>query len=293
MPELPEVETIVRDLRKEVLGRKIEDVWSDTKKSVKKPEDFKSFKKEIKGKEIKEVKRRAKNILFKLSGEKTLLIHQKLTGHLLLGKWKFSNNQWVPLKKGGYLDDPMNKYIRFVFFLDDGRMLSLSDLRKFAKIELWQDKELKESGKMEEFGPEPLDKSFNFEKFKEALKKKKGKIKQVLMDQTVIAGVGNIYSDEALWKAKVHPLKKVPDLSEKELKRIYTSLIEVLKLAVKLKGESISDYRRPSGEKGKFDPMRKVYRRKGKECFRCGSKIKRIKIGNRSSHFCPNCQKLQ
>jgi formamidopyrimidine-DNA glycosylase len=293
MPELPEVETIVRDLRKEVLGRKIEGIWSDTKKIVKKPESFNTFEKKIKGKEIENIERRGKNILFILSEKKTLLLHQKLTGHLLLGKWKKSGNQWVPEKKGTFLDDPMNKFIHLIFFLDDGRMLSLSDLRKFAKVELWDNDDFLNSGKMEELGPEPLEKNFNFEKFKEALKGKKGKIKQVLMDQTVIAGIGNIYSDEALWMAKVHPLKKVPDLKEKEMERIYDSLVKVLNLAVKLKGESISDYRRISGEKGNFDPMRKVYRREGKKCFRCGSIIKRIKIGSRSSCFCPKCQKLE
>jgi formamidopyrimidine-DNA glycosylase len=187
----------------------------------------------------------------------------------------------------------MNKFIHIIFFLDDKRMLALSDLRKFARIELWSNKELKESGKMEEFGPEPLEKDFNFGDFKEALRKKKGRVKQVLMDQTVIAGVGNIYSDEALWESGVHPSRRIPDISDKELEKLYKALIDVLKLSIKLKGESISDYRRISGEKGKFDPMRKVYRREGKECFKCGSKIKRIKIGGRSSYFCPKCQKTE
>jgi formamidopyrimidine-DNA glycosylase len=199
----------------------------------------------------------------------------------------------VPEKKGSFMDDPMNKFIHIIFFLDDKRMLALSDLRKFARIELWSNKELKESGKMEEFGPEPLEKDFNFGDFKEALRKKKGRVKQVLMDQTVIAGVGNIYSDEALWESGVHPSRRIPDISDKELEKLYKALIDVLKLSIKLKGESISDYRRISGEKGKFDPMRKVYRREGKECFKCGSKIKRIKIGGRSSYFCPKCQKTE
>lgn len=291
MPELPEVETIVRDLKKEVLGRKIEGVWSDTEKIIKKPENFSLFKKEIKGKEIKDVKRRAKNILFELSKNKTLLLHQKLTGHLLLGNWEFLDGEWIPEKKGSFLDDPMNKFIHVIFYLDDGRMLALSDLRKFAKIELWSNSELNKSGKMEEFGPEPLEKSFTFEKFKEVLRGKKGRIKQVLMDQKVIAGVGNIYSDEALWKAKIHPLERIPDLDDDELRRIYKSLINVLEVGVKLKGDSVSDYRRISGEKGKFDPLREVYRREGKECSRCGSLISRLKIGSRSSYFCPKCQK--
>jgi len=293
MPELPEVETIVRDLKKEVLDRKIEDVWSDTQKIIKKPENFNLFKKEIIGKEIKDIKRRAKNILFILSDEKTLLLHQKLTGHLLLGNWKFLDGAWIPEEKESLLNDPMNRFIRVIFYLDDGRMLALSDLRKFAKIELWSNSEFDKSGKMEEFGPEPLEKEFTFEKFKEVLEGKKGRIKQVLMNQKIIAGVGNIYSDEALWKAEIHPLTRIPDLNDNELKRIYNSLIDVLKTGLRLKGDSISDYRRPSGEKGKFDPLREAYRREGKECSRCGSLIDRLKIGGRSSYFCPKCQKLK
>jgi len=169
--------------------------------------------------------------------------------------------------------------------------LALSDLRKFAKVEILTKEELEKE--MEKLGPEPLDKDFTFEKFKERiLKKKKGKIKQVLMDQEVIAGIGNIYSDEILWKAKIHPFKRVGKLSEEELKKIYKAMREILPKAIEVGGESISDYRRPSGEKGGFDILRKVYRREGEKCFRCGAKIKRVKLGQRSAHFCPVCQKL-
>ena len=192
MPELPEVETTVKDLQKKVLSRTFVDVWTDTKKIVKKPKDFEEFRKQLKSKKIQKIWRRGKNIIFKLSEDHSLLIHQKLTGHLLYGEWK---------------KDRVNTYIHLKFFLDNGEILALSDLRKFAKVELWKTEELLEE--LENLGPELLTKDFTFEKFKEVLKDKKGKVKQVLMDQKVIAGIGNIYASEILWEAKINPFKGV------------------------------------------------------------------------------------
>jgi len=293
MPELPEVETIVRDLNKVILGRKIEDVWSDFKKMVKKPKDFEEFRKKLKGKRIKKIWRRGKNIIFDLSEGLSLLIHQKLTGHLLLGKWEFEKETWRSKISGPLIDDPMNRFLHLILWLDDGKMLALSDLRKFAKAEIWEKDDLENSKEFKNLGPEPLEKDFTFEKFKEILvQKKKGKIKQVLMDQEVIAGIGNIYSDEILWEAKIHPFKEISKLGETELKNIYQAMKEILPKAIELGGESISDFRRISGEKGGFDSLRKVYRREGESCFLCGAKIKRVKLGGRSAHYCPNCQKL-
>ena len=217
------------------------------------------------------------------------MVHQKLTGHFLLGKWKKENDKWKA--PSGFLSEKVNTYIHLLFTLDNKEMLALSDLRKFAKVELWNSEKLKKE--LIFLGPEPLDKNFTFEKFKEALlKRKKRKIKQILMNQAIIAGIGNIYSDEILWEAKVNPLKDVLKLSQIELKKIYGSLQKILKRAIRLKGESISDFRRVSGEKGAFDPLRKVYRREGEKCSRCGAIILRKKIGGRSAHFCPKCQKL-
>lgn len=295
MPELPEVETIVRDLKsraQKVLCARFVDVWTDWEKMIKKPKSFEEFKKEIKGEEIADIRRRGKNILFDLSDNKTLLIHQKMTGHLLLGKWKKEKGKWASQMSGPLKDDPMNKFLHLIFWLDSGTMLALSDLRKFAKVELWQKEELENSKEFQSLGPEPLKRSFSLKEFKKALENKRGKIKKVLMEPTVIAGIGNIYSDEILWKAKVHPQREVSSLSEEELKNIYLALKEILLLAIKLGGESISDYRRPSGDKGYYDKVRKVYRKEGQPCPRCKTKIKRIKVGGRSAHFCPKCQKL-
>jgi formamidopyrimidine-DNA glycosylase len=291
MPELPEVETTVRDLKKTVVGRIFVNVWTDAKKMIKKPKRFEDFKKELIRKEILDVKRRGKNILLFLSNGKILLIHQKLTGHLLFGIWKREGGIWKSKIEGPLKEDPMNKFLHLIFFFKDGWQLALSDLRKFAKVEILTKEELEKE--LSALGPEPLEEDFDFEKFKERiLKRRKKKIKQVLMDQEVIAGIGNIYSDEILWKAMIHPFKKVEKLNEEELKKIYKAMREILPKAIEVGGESISDYRRISGERGGFDPLRKVYRREGEKCFRCGAKIKRMKLGQRSAHFCPVCQKL-
>lgn len=296
MPELPEVETTIKSLKGKILGRIFFDVWTDSPKQIKKPENFKQFKKEIKGEKIHNVWRRGKNIIFTLSNGKSLLIHQKLTGHLLVGKWILSKGVWLSGIKGP-LQEKTNSYIHLLFTFDNGQMLALSDLRKFAKAELWKTKDLENSDLIKSLGPEPLDKNFSFEKFMKAFEsylnlKRKGKIKQVLMDQNIIAGIGNIYSDEILWRAKIHPFTEVSKLKKQDFKNIYKYLKDVLKKAIILKGESFSDFRTPSGEKGGFDIIRRAYQREGEKCFRCKNIIKRVKMGNRSAHFCPKCQKL-
>ena len=163
MPELPEVETTVRGLNKRVLNRTFIDVWSDWKKIVKRPKDFETFKKELKDKKIKKVWRRAKNVIFDLSGDCSLLIHQKMTGHLMVGKWQMADGKWKP-EKPGPLEEKINTFLHVIFFLDDpllsktsdgqgGKMMALSDVRKFAKIELWKKKDLLSSKEFNKLGP--------------------------------------------------------------------------------------------------------------------------------------------
>ena len=291
MPELPEVETTVKGLKAKVLNRAFVDVWSDWEKLVKKPKDFKELKRALKGKKIKNIWRRAKNIIFDLSDDHSILVHQKMTGHLLVGKWEQVGSQWKPVKDGP-LSDPYNRFLHLIFFLDDKNMIALSDARKFAKVELWKTDELLNSKEFKSLGPEPLEDEFTFEKFKEVFKNKKGKVKQVIMDPSVIAGIGNIYASEALWVAKIHPEKNVANLNEKELESLYEAIRKVLVLAVKLGGESFSDYRKPDGTKGDFDTERKAYKREGQKCHRCGEIIKKIKVAQRSAFYCPNCQKV-
>ncbi len=295
MPELPEVETTVKDLNKKIKGLKIQDVWTDWAKIIKSPKDFNTFKKEIVGEKIRKVERRGKNILFRLNG-KTLLIHQKLTGHLLIGKWTLKNKEWK--SNNGYLKEKVNQYIHLMFYLSGpakggvNKMLGLSDLRKFGKVLVLDNKSLENLEGIKNLGPEPLDKKFTFNKFKEVLKNKRGKIKQVLMNQTVIAGIGNIYSDEILFEAKIHPLKDTQKLKEDDLKRIYQAMKKILRRAIVLGGDSMRDYRNTAGKKGRYQEIQKVYQQEGEKCYRCKSKIKRIKIGGRSAHYCPSCQKL-
>jgi len=287
MPELPEVETTVNFLKEKILGKKIKEVFVEAKEIIKKPK-IETFKKIIKGKQIKDIQRKGKNILFFLSKDYILLFHLKLTGHLLLGKWKKEKGKWVSLKEGPLKEDPLNKFLRVIFILNDGKMLALSDLRKFAKIELAKKKEILKE--LEKLGPDPLE--ISFEEFKKRIqKRKKSEIKKVLMQQEVISGIGNIYSVEALWEAKISPFRKVKDLSENELKKLFQSIKKILKEAIKLQGESISDWRKPNGEKGNYDKIRRVYRKEGEKCQRCGKEILKKTQGQRSTYFCANCQK--
>ena len=290
MPELPEVQTTASYLNKKVLNRAFVDVWTDWQKTIKKPNNFTTFKNQIKNKKIKKVWRRAKNVIFDLSEGYSLLIHQKMTGHLLYGNWRLISGKWQPVKKGP-LNDPYNRFLHVIFFLNNGKMIALSDLRKFAKVELWKTEELLNLKEFKTLGPEPLDKNFSFKKFRKIFENKKGKVKQVLMDPYFIAGIGNIYSSEALWHAKINPEKNVAKLSENELKSLYKAIKKVLRLGVKLGGESFADYRKPDGSKGSFDTEKKAYKREGQKCHRCENKIKRQKIAQRSAFFCPSCQK--
>jgi formamidopyrimidine-DNA glycosylase len=289
MPELPEVETIVRDLRKEVLRRTFIDIWTDARGMIKK-DTFDNLKKKLIGREIIGVRRRAKNILIDLSDDYVLLIHQKIAGHLLLGNWKLKNGAWVSEKDGPLLTDRINNYIHVVFSLDDKRQLALSDARKFAKVELWKKDDLEKSKEFLELGPEPLEVDFIFSEFKKLFDKKKGRIKQVLMDQNFISGIGNIYASEILFNAKIHPEEEIKNLKEEDLKRIYNAMRRILEKAIELKGDSFSDFRTLYGEKGGAQGMNKVYQKEGQSCPRCGGVVKRITQGGRGSFFCPQCQ---
>lgn len=280
MPELPEVEIIVTGLQKEIIGRIFSDVWTDTKSLVKQ-DSFDNFREKIIGRKIVSIGRRGKNILIYLDDGKILLIHQKISGHLLLGKWKFKDNVWIP-PIGPLSDDRVNRYLHMVFSLDDGRQLALSDQRKFAKIELIKDINF-------DLGPEPLE--IDFSSFKELFRNKKGKIKQLLMDQDFIAGIGNIYASEILYLSNIHPEEAANNLDEKDLKNIYNNMQFILKEAIRLKGDSFSDFRDINGERGGFQNIMKVYQKQGKECEKCGTKIVRINLGGRGTFFCPNCQK--
>lgn len=293
MPELPEVETIKSDLSRQIVGHKITDVkflWEGILKDT----SVKNFKKQIIGQKIISVERRAKNISVKLPNDLNLLFHMKMTGHLIYtddcwevdksGKWLHHNGKESPLY------DPLNQFIRVIFYLERGKILAFSDLRKFAYIKIFDNKGLEKA--YQDYGPEPFSPEFNIEYLKNIFSRRNIAVKKVLMDQKNIAGIGNIYADEILWEIKVHPETKASSLSDAKIKELFLAVKKILSKAIKLRGTSTSDFRDTAGKKGKYGEIRKAYRRTGLPCPRDKTPIKRITIGGRGTHFCPTCQRL-
>jgi formamidopyrimidine-DNA glycosylase len=282
MPELPEVQTTVSGLNRTIKGLAIDDVWtgydspyyygSDT---VKDPKYFIYFKKTIKGARVLNVDRRAKNILINLSNGYTILIHMKMTGHIMYGDYN---------KK-----DPYNRHIRMIFYLSNGKTMELCDSRKFAKVTLLNTSTHNETTHLNNIGPEPLEKKFSFEVFNQQIQKGANKkIKLVIMDQSIIAGIGNIYADESLWRAGIHPETLVKNISTLREKSLYKAIRNTLTKGIDLGGDSMSDYRNIDGERGKFQEQHMVYRRTGTKCLKkgCSGKITRIVVGGRGTHYC-------
>lgn len=292
MPELPEVETTVRGLRKNLVGLRFVDIWSDREKTVKQAGGVDRLRKEIKGRKILKIWRRAKFIVIDIEGPKSIFIHQKISGHLMYGKWQLHNRIWKSLSQNLLKTDPKNQHIRVVFNLNNDHQLALSDLRRFGKIMLVDDRAVDNLKEIRALGSEPLE--INYGRFVKLFEKKKGRIKQVLMDPKFIAGIGNIYADEILWASRLHPLSRVENLDKKDLKNIYSNTIRILKKAIKYKGSSVDDYRIPSGEKGRFQNLQNAYQHTGKACKKKdGGIIQRLKLGGRSAHFCPKHQILK
>ncbi len=296
MPELPEVETVVRDLEARVKSRKIKSFWTDTPKLIKSP-GLATFKKLIIDAKILSIKRIGKNILFYLnkSNKKyVMLVHQKMTGHFLLGNWdiKKQNNEWI-IKNTirGAMDDPYNRFIRVVFYLDDKKMLAFSDLRKFAKVVLGEKEKIENLPEIKNLGPDALSKDFNVNYLYPILQRKNIPIKQMFFDQKIISGIGNIYADEILFKTKINPKKPCKDITKKETKKIIEESKKILKKAIKYRGSSTSDFRDTRGNKGNYSAFHFTYNREKKPCKKCKTPIVRIKLGQRSAYFCPKCQK--
>jgi len=277
MPELPEVETIKNQLNKLVKGKTFRSFEAANEKSVK--TEIKSFKMNLKDRKIEDIKRRAKIFLFELSGGQTLLVHLKMTGQLVFAKDKKDFN------------DKKNKHTRAVFSFKDGSFLLFNDLRKFGWLKLVKSENAAEEIKEGQLGPEPLEKTFSLELFQGILKKRPNKkIKQLLMDPYLIAGIGNIYSDEILFLSRVHPVRQTKNLKPREIKKIYENIGFVLKEALKARGTSASDYLDARGKEGGYDKKLRVYGKKKENCPICGTKIEWLKLNGRSAHFCPKCQ---
>ncbi len=306
MPELPEVQTTVVGLRTTVVGLTISDVWTDLNSNDKRHSEslknrayFAAFKKQVVGQKITAIDRRAKNILVHLKNHSVILVHMKMTGHLLYGMYDYDKKQniWIPheKEKNTALRDPFNKYLRVVFSFSNNKHLAFSDLRKFGKITLLHADTLHETKHLKNIGPEPLEKTFTRKIFTaQLLKRPNGKIKQVLMDQSIIAGVGNIYSDEALWLSGIHPLSRVQAIPAAVLKKLYKNIRVVLQKGIHFGGDSTSDYRNVHGKHGSFHHAHQAYRLTGTRCKKrgCSGTIKRLIIGGRSAHFCDRHQTL-
>jgi formamidopyrimidine-DNA glycosylase len=282
MPELPEVETVARDLRPRIVGATItgaRSTWARTLRTHT-PEAFAAA---IAGRRVEAVWRRAKLVVIDLSGDAALTIHLKMTGQLFV----------VPA------DNPVDPYVRLILELADGRDIRFRDIRKFGRVGLYGRDPLTgelvtEVGGAAAFaglGPEPLDPAFGLRDFRRLLRRRKGRLKPLLLDQTFLAGVGNIYADEAMWAARLHPLRSAASLRPPDERRLFDAIRTILSEAVERRGSSIDDYTAPDGD-GSMQERLAVYQRTGEPCPRCGRPIRRIVIGARSTHFCSWCQRL-
>lgn len=282
MPELPEVETVARDLRPRIVGATIVGArcsWARTLRTHT-PE---AFAEAAVGRTVEAVGRRAKQIVIALSGDAALTVHLKMTGQLFV----------VPA------DAPVDPYVRLVLELADGRELRFRDIRKFGKIGLYgRDPVTREltvevggAAVFAAIGPEPLDVEFTLREFRRLLRRRKGRLKPLLLDQSFLAGVGNIYADEAMWTARLHPLRTVRTLRPPDERRLFEAIRSILTEAIERRGSSIDDYTAPDGD-GSMQERLNVYQRTGEPCPRCGRPVKRVVIGARSTHLCSWCQRL-
>ncbi len=290
MPELPEVETVRAGLSRLIVGKQFKTADFDTPKSFPTaPADVAEF---LIGAEVKAVTRRAKVLLIELSTKYSLIIHLKMTGQLVFqgkgvhfGAGHPSNSLVHPLP---------DKSTRVTFEFVDGSMLFFNDQRKFGWVRLLPTAEIPQLDFFKRVGPEPLSDDFTWEIMRDRLQRRKNtSIKAALLDQSVIAGVGNIYADESLWGAKIHPATLVKNVSEAKIKLLYKALRDVLQLSIDKGGSSSHTYVDAEGNKGSYMNFANVFRREGQACPRCGTTIIKTRVAGRGTHTCPHCQKLK
>ena len=272
MPELPEVETIVNDLRPSLKDRSFADITILWPRMVLQP-SAEELRRRLPGQVIKDIGRRGKYLIFRLASGEALILHLRMTGSLLL-------------KRKGDKHLVSSPYITAIFRLDNGMELVFTDRRKLGTVSLVKD----ESELNEKLGPEPLDPDFTPHVLAKRLSSRKAPIKAVLCDQEVLAGIGNMYADEALFFARIHPLREANSLSHEEIKSLHKAIRQVLMRAISNGGASISDYRRPTGEKGTQQYDFYAAHRGGQTCKVCATPIERITVRNRGTYFCPKCQ---
>lgn len=287
MPELPEVETVRIGLSKFLPGRMIQAVDFDWPKSFPNaPEDVANFMISAK---VLVVARRAKVLLIELSSKYSLVIHLKMTGQLVFrsGSERFGAGHPSDSLIGELPDKSTHVTLTFT----DGSKLFFNDQRKFGWVRLIPTAEVMNLDFFQRVGPEPLAADFTWQAFRERLlRRKNSNVKAVLLDQTVVAGIGNIYADEALWGAKIHPLTLVKDLTAEQFRTLYEELVMVLKLSIEKGGSTDRNYVNAEGKKGSYISFAKVFRRQGQACARCGSVIIKTRVAGRGTHTCPVCQ---
>lgn len=288
MPELPEVETVRRGLQKLLIGHTIQSVESDWAKSF--PNSQTDVDKFLIGAAVTDIRRRAKVLLVDLSSGYSLVIHLKMTGQLVYVAESERFGAGHPTDSLiGQLPD---KSTRVSFQLDNGANLYFNDQRKFGWVRLYPTVEVPNIDFMRRVGPEPLEDSFTFADFRAQLSRRQNTtIKAALLDQSVIAGVGNIYADEALWGARIHPATRVKDVSGAKLQKLYTELRYVLELSIEKGGSTDRNYVNAEGKKGSYIDFARVFRREGLPCPRCGATIIKSRVAGRGTHTCPVCQK--
>jgi formamidopyrimidine-DNA glycosylase len=289
MPELPEVETIRIGLSSLLPGEQIKSVHFDWPKSFPNSEsDVNQF---LIGAKILKVKRRAKVLLIELDSKYSLVIHLKMTGQLVFRSNKKRFGAGHPSKS--LIGELPDKSTRVTLEFNNGSKLFFNDQRKFGWMRLIPTAEVPNIDFMKKVGPEPLETDFTWRQFRDRLKRRTNtNIKATLLDQTVIAGVGNIYADESLWGAKIHPCTLVKNVSDQKIKLLFKSLRDVLQLSIDRGGSSDKNYVNAEGKKGSYLSFANVFRREGKPCPRCGTTIIKTRVAGRGTHICPYCQKL-
>ena len=276
MPELPEVETVRARLEPVLVGRRLERVEIHDPRLTR-PFDPAGVAAELEGERIAAVDRRGKYLLVRFESGRVLLIHLRMTGNLLHG-----SGEWLP---------PADPHRRAVVRLDDGSDVVYRDVRRFGTWLLIEPHEL-EPYLGDRVGREPLERSFTTKRLAEALAGRRSPVKATILDQRRLAGVGNIYADEALWRARIHPQRPAGELDPAELKALHRGIRTVLKAGIERQGATLRDYRTPDGGSGAMQHEFKVYGREGEPCDRCGTPIEKIRAAGRGTWYCPNCQRL-
>ena len=289
MPELPEVETVVRGLNRLILKKKIAQVKHDW------PKSFPNLEKDVNdfmiGAEISKVQRRGKAIIIKLNNGWALVTHLRMTGQMV---YRGEENWGAGHPNDDFLNDLPNKSTRVEIDFEDQTKLFFNDQRKFGYMKLLPEPEIEELSFFQKLGPEPLEDNFTVEIFKERLLRKKNSlIKPTILDQSVIAGVGNIYADEALWRAKIHPETRIKDFSNVDFENLHESIRFVMNKSIEKGGSTDRNYVNADGSRGNYLEYAAVYHKNGQPCKRCGTEISKIRVGGRGTHFCENCQKIK